>query len=240
MSAPSGHPGGESGRFALSCMEAQVLAVTKGEVILAQGDPFSGAYYVLEGVPRGVPQRAFDEITLAQFLPGGACAGRALQHSPESRSKVQLAAVSDSVLLRLCLTPLLARSCSTCGVPFRHQVLANLVQALSRQNIYLNQKVRSSGRRAQRTGFCSISDPAPPLRRLPHASPLPDGARSQPRPQPKRHVPLPSPRMEQSGSDRRRTEERSGCCAGKHGKSPLAQRFPGSARSAEPGISHLV
>ena len=138
----------ESLDAALSCMEAQVLAVTKGEVILAQGDPFSGAYYVLEGCLEGsFLNRAFDEITLAQFLPGSLC-GESFAALPESRSKVQLAAVSDSVLLRLCLTPLLACSCSTCGVPFRHQILANLVQALSRQNIYLNQKVQILGQKS--------------------------------------------------------------------------------------------
>lgn len=133
---------------ALSCMEARVIEAAKGEVVLAQGDPFSGAYYVLEGCLEGsFLNRAFDEITLAQFLPGALC-GESFASLPESRSKVQLCAVSDSVLLRLSLSPLLACSCGSCVVPFRHQILANLVQALSRQNIYLNQKVQILGQKS--------------------------------------------------------------------------------------------
>lgn len=136
---------------ALSCMDAQMCHVKKGQTILTYGDSFRYAYYLLEGSLNGVFQNeASDQITINQFLPGSLM-GESFACIEGMKSPIELRADCESFLLQLDVHLLYAEG--HCHFAYQHALLTNLLLALARQNVFLNQKVRILSQKGIRDRF---------------------------------------------------------------------------------------
>ena len=101
---------------AFACIRTRICQAPKDSIVLALGDPFRYAYYLLEGCLVSTFQTAtYDQITLNLFLPGDLL-GESFACIPDSVSTIQLSASCDSVYLQFDLQPLLGKNqCGTCG-----------------------------------------------------------------------------------------------------------------------------
>ncbi len=131
---------------AFACIRTRICQAPKDSIVLALGDPFRYAYYLLEGCLVSTFQTAtYDQITLNLFLPGDLL-GESFACIPDSVSTIQLSASCDSVYLQFDLQPLLGKNqCGTCSCvspSHHHTMLVNLLDNMAHTNSFLNEKVR--------------------------------------------------------------------------------------------------
>ena len=130
---------------AFACIRTRICQAPKDSIVLALGDPFRYAYYLLEGCLVSTFQTAtYDQITLNLFLPGDLL-GESFACIPDSVSTIQLSASCDSVYLQFDLQPLLGKNqCGTCSCvspSHHHTMLVNLLDNMAHTNSFLNEKV---------------------------------------------------------------------------------------------------
>lgn len=132
---------------ALQFLEYSVRHAAKGERVLSVGNEFRYAYLILEGeIGLSFVNEAAEKVSLNHFYAGNLL-GEAMAIIPDCKSSVDLEAEADSVYLTLDLRVLLQGSGR---FPWQNILMANLLLALARQNMFLNQKVRILGQKSVR------------------------------------------------------------------------------------------
>ena len=131
---------------ALTYLRARRQAFSEGEIILHTGDPFHHAGLVLSGTMEATIQTENSDTINMYHFRTGEMFGMALVCAGPMASPVQLRALTDCTLLFLELPVLYEPS----KCPYQPRLSANLIRCLSRQNRFLNQKVRILSHRALR------------------------------------------------------------------------------------------
>ena len=132
----------------LTCLGARSLPVTKGQVILAEGEPARFVGIVLAGCVQIEKVDYYgNRSILTQAMPGQlfaesfACAGAA-------EMPVSAVATEPGQVMLIERTRITTGCSNACG--FHSRLVANLLQIVSEHNIQLNQKIEITGKRTTR------------------------------------------------------------------------------------------
>ena len=133
---------------ALKYLRAEERSFKRGEIISNIGDEFYRAGIVLEGkIECSFQDSDFNKYNMNHFSVGDLF-GETMACLEISKSPMQILAVKDCVILFLDF-----RVFSEHGIKIRYHMLltSNLIRILSRQNFFLNQKVRLLSRKDLRS-----------------------------------------------------------------------------------------
>lgn len=133
---------------ALKYLRAEERSFKRGEIISNIGDEFYRAGIVLEGkIECSFQDSDFNKYNMNHFSVGDLF-GETMACLEISKSPMQILAVKDCVILFLDF-----RVFSEHGIKIRYHMLltSNLIHILSRQNFFLNQKVRLLSRKDLRS-----------------------------------------------------------------------------------------
>ena len=135
-------------RGVLKYLHAEERSFKKGEIILHIGDEINNAGIILEGkIECSFQDSDFNKYNMNHFSAGDLF-GETMACLEISKSPMQILAVKDCVILFLDF-----RVFSEHGIKIRYHMLltSNLIRILSRQNFFLNQKVRLLSRKDLRS-----------------------------------------------------------------------------------------
>ena len=132
----------------LSCLEASVKEVKKGEAVFLEGEPAQFVGLVLSGAVQVVRDDFYGNRSVVTHIgPGGifgetfACAG--IKNLP-----VSVFAESGGQIMLLNLERILKTCSSACG--FHTVLISNLLQIMAEKNLFLNQKAEFLSKRTTR------------------------------------------------------------------------------------------
>ena len=129
----------DSFREVLKYLRALKRSFKKGEIILNIGDEFRYAGLVLEGtIECSYQDEDFNKFNMNHFSKGDLF-GESMACSEVNQSPMQISAVTDCVILFLDYKILYDTNMKS---DFQNLLSANLIRNFSRQNFFLNQKVR--------------------------------------------------------------------------------------------------
>lgn len=123
----------------LTFFQCEIKAYKKDDIIVNIGDPFTRAGLILNGAISGsFFSENSDEINMNHFGQG-AMFGEALVFAQIHQTPIQIRVIKDATILFFDFSRLWTdRPKDPCLLP----VTVNLLQSLSKRNVFLNQKVR--------------------------------------------------------------------------------------------------
>lgn len=143
----------------LHCLGAKVTEIPKGEPVFLEGDPAGFIGVVLEGNVQIVQEDYFGNRSIIHHSIPGDIFAEAFSFTGQDAMPVSGYAVKNSRVMILACRRMMTVCSNACG--FHNQLVKNLLQLVSRNNLMLNEKIRYMSRKTTREKLLAyLSDQA--------------------------------------------------------------------------------